>query len=437
MASIVVKRTRSVHASEKASANWLLYGGIKNLLRCDGAEVVEGIASYVVSQHRGLGLFARFIERTKKTPIPALVTLLAWTRSFLVVRPEGPLSGVAWMARLSNERRALEPLIASAPGLKWTELNFQSRISFGEALRLTLQNLKSVPRVYRIARRMHLQFDSFKAMRVIELFGYYARYLELFSHGSFDLALTSNHSNPHGIAFNLAARKCGVPVVLISHGMPVRPVARLKFDLAVVHCDAASRTYIDEGCQIDRVLIHGRKQNHVPMRAAPLPSQINVGIFLCKDVNELRLKTLVENLLANERVSRVLIRPHPKNLWVHIDSWIASREDARLYKTGGSTVLDDIKGLHVVFGGNSSVLIDAVTAGVPSAYVDHLDHGSSDLHGFIAAGLIYRSEVDPDFDEMRHFYRRPGWIQTLRQFANIDDDESAVFAAAVKIIRQD
>jgi hypothetical protein len=60
------------------------------------------------------------------------------------------------------------------------------------------------------------------------LLGYYARYFELFSQGNFDVALTSNHSNPHGIAFNLAARKCGVPVVLISHGMPVRPVARSK-----------------------------------------------------------------------------------------------------------------------------------------------------------------------------------------------------------------
>jgi hypothetical protein len=33
----------------------------------------------------------------------------------------------------------------------------------------------------------------------------------------------SSHSNPHGIAFNLAARRCGVPTVLITHGMPVRP----------------------------------------------------------------------------------------------------------------------------------------------------------------------------------------------------------------------
>ena len=413
----------------------LLYGGIKNLLRCDSAEVVEGIARYVISQHRSLRIVSRFVERTRTTPIPALVTLLAWIRSFLIVRPDGPLSGVAWIARLSNERRALQPFIASAPDLPWTELKFQSRISIRQALRLTLQNLTSIPRIYRISRRMHLHFDSFKAMRVIELLGYYARYVELFSQGVFAVAVTSNHSNPHGIAFNLAARKCGVPVVLISHGMPVRPVARLKYDLAVVHCATAAQTYLDEDCRIDRVLTHGRKQDHVPMRAAGLASQLNAGIFLCKDVNEQRLKVLVDNLLANDRVSRVVIRPHPKNLWTQMDAWIASHHDGRLCKSREASAVEDVKAVDVVFGGNSSVLIEAVTAGVPSAYVDHLDHGSPDLHRFVAAGLIYRTDVDPNLDELVGFYRQSGWEQRLRRFANIDEDESTVIANTVKSIR--
>jgi len=414
--------------------DWLLYRGIKNLLRCDEAEVVEEIARYVISQHRGLRVVSRFVERTRRTPIPALMTLMAWTRSFLVVSPEGPLRGIAWMARLSNERRALEPLIASAPELEWTELKFQSRISFHDVIRLTIKNLRSIPRVYKIARRMHLRFDSFKAMRVIELLGYYARYVELFTGGDFAVAVTSNHSNPHGIAFNLAAQKCGVPVVLISHGMPIRPVARLKYALGVVHCDAASQTYLDEGCQIERVLTHGRKCEYVPLRA--LPPQINVGIFLCKDVNEVRLKALVENLLANDRVARILIRPHPKNLWRNIDAWIASREDQRLSRSSGSIVSVDLKEPHLVFGGNSSVLIEAVTAGIASAYVDDLDHGPTDLHGFVAAGLICHSDVDPNLDEIARFYERPEWQQTLQRFANIVEDEATVMAKTVKAIAE-
>ena len=164
-----------------------LYGGIKNLLRCDEAEVVEGIARYVISQYRSVRVVSRVVELTKHTPFPALLTLLAWTRSFLAIRPEGPLVGAAWTARLSNERRAIEPLIAQAPELQWTELKFQSRISMRRALRLTLRNLRHIQRVYRIGRRMHLHFESFKAMRVIELLGFYARYVELFSQGNFKL----------------------------------------------------------------------------------------------------------------------------------------------------------------------------------------------------------------------------------------------------------
>lgn len=419
-----------------ANANYLLYGGIRNLLRCDEAEVVEEIARYVISQHTSLRLVSKFVEKTRNTPLPALLTLLAWTRSVLVVHQEGPLSGAAWMARLSNERHALEPVIALAPDLPWTEFKFRSRISIRSGLKLTIRNLRSIPQVYKIARRLHRQFESFKAMRVVELLGYYARYLELFRQGNFRLALTSNHSNPHGIAFNLAARKCGIPVVLISHGMPVRPVARLEYDLAVVHCEAARQTYVAEDCQIDRVLIHGRKQDHVVMREGSLPPQINIGVFLCKDVNEQGLNSLVENLISNDRVARILIRPHPKNLWPHLDSWISSHEDARLYKSCEATVMDDLKGIDVVFGGNSSVLIEAVTAGVPSAYIDHLDHGSADLHGFVAAGLIYRDDVVSDLNNILRFYQRPEWCNTLRSFANIDEDEATVLANAVGCIRQ-
>ena len=414
--------------------NPALYSGIKNLLRCDEAETVESIARYVISQHRAIRVVSRFVEITRHTPIPVLLTLLAWTRSYLSVSVDGPLVGIAWIARLSNERRAIEPLIAAGPELPWTELKFRPRISMSEVFSVTTKNFKSIPRVYRIARRMQARHESFKAMRVIELLGYYARYLELFTNGNFRLALTSNHSNPHGIAFNLAAQTCNVPVALISHGMPVRPVARLKYDLAVLHSAAAAQTYLDEGCRIERALLHGRKQDYVPMRTGPWPGQINVGIFLCKDVNEQRLKSLVDNLVKSDRVARILIRPHPKNLWRGLNSWIATRNDARLFLSGNSTVVDDLKGLNVVFGGNSSVLVESVTAGIPSAYVDALDYGTPDLHRFVETGLIYCSDVQPSLNAILRFYQRPGWSETLKTFANLDENEPTVQAKTIKVI---
>src|SRR6185503_3028508 len=144
-------------------ANCLLYSGIKNLLRSDEAEVVGGIARYVISQYRSVRFVSRLVELTKHTPFPALLTLLAWTRSFLAVCPEGPLVGAAWIARLSNERRALEPLIALSPELEWTELKFQSRMSMSAAFKLTLRNLKYIPRQH--PKNLWRNIDSWIASR--------------------------------------------------------------------------------------------------------------------------------------------------------------------------------------------------------------------------------------------------------------------------------
>ena len=286
----------------------------------------------------------------------------------------------------------------------------------------------SVRRAFRLARRLHRRYEFFKVLRVLELLGYYARYLALFRGGRFRLAVMSSHSNPHGIAFNLAARRCGVSVVLVTHGMPVRPVAQLSYDLALVHCEAARQTYEEEGCRLRRVLVHGRRQAHAPMSDAPLAERLSVGLFLCKDVNEERLRGLVERLLADTRVARVLIRPHPKNLWRGLEEWVESRREPRLGLSKGQTVFQDIASSDLVLAGNSSVLAEALTAGRPAAYVRGIDYGSYDLHAFVARGLVYEyaDERGLDTEAMRRFYLRPDWPSALRLFANVDEDEASV-----------
>ncbi|HEU4595178.1 MAG TPA: hypothetical protein VFS10_08400 [Pyrinomonadaceae bacterium] len=291
---------------------------------------------------------------------------------------------------------------------------------------------------YRLARRLHRRQEFFKVLRAVELVGYYARYLEIFRRGRFRLAVVSSHSNPHGIAFSLAARRCGVPVVLVTQGMPVRPVARLAFDLSVVHCEAARRTYVEEGCHLGRVFVHGRRTHHAPMPGELPAGRLSVGIFLCKDVNEGRLRALVERLLADPRVARVHVRPHPKNLWRGLDGWITSRAEPRLSRSAGASVFDDLAATDIVLAGNSSVLVEAVTAGRPAAYVPGIDHGSQDLHAFVARGLVCPFDDERGFDPEAwlRFYRRPAWTDALRLFANVDEDESAVTARVVEAVRE-
>ncbi|HEX8891441.1 MAG TPA: hypothetical protein VF779_19995 [Pyrinomonadaceae bacterium] len=426
----------------EASANetraYLLYRGIKSLLRCDEAEVVQGIARYVMSQHGSLRRGARLMERTKGTPLPASMAMLGGLNRFLEVHEGERMDGAVWIARLSNERRAIEKLPQLLPELGWTRWTFRRRPA-SSALSALSSSLRGWRRIFGIVKRLHRRIEFFRALRVAELIGYYTRYLNLFRSGRFSLAVMSSHSNPHGIAFNLAARRCGVPVVLITHGMPIRPVARLSYDLALVHCEAARQTYMEEGCRIDRVFLHGRRQEYSPMLAGEgtLPERMSVGIFLCKDVNEERLRSIVSRLQKDSRVSQILIRPHPKNLWLGLDAWIASLDDERVRRTTGDSVFHDLKASDIVLGGNSSVLVDAVTAGRPSGYVPGLDYGSRDLHSFVARGLIYPVDDEFSFDAeaIVRFYQRPDWSNALKLFANVDEDETSVLARVAASMR--
>ena len=427
-----MKPSRTAREIAETSANdhlaYLLCRGIKGLVRCDDAEVVQGIARYVMSQHGSLRRGARLMERAKGTPLPYSMALLGALNRFLEVHGGESMDGVVWIARLSNERRAIEKLPQLLPELGWTRWTFRRRPA-SSALSALPSILRGARRTFRIARRLHQRMEFFRTLRVVELIGYYTRYLNLFRSGRFSLAVMSSHSNPHGIAFNLAAKRCGVPVVLITHGMPIRPVARLSYDLALVHCEAARQTYMEEGCRMDRVFVHGRRQVYAPMPGGgTLPDRISVGIFLCKDVNEERLRAVVNRLQQDSRVSQILIRPHPKNLWLGLDAWIASLNDERVRRTTGNSVFHDLQASDIVLGGNSSVLVDAVTAGRPSGYVPKLDHGSLDLHSFVARGLIYPVEDDLSFDPeaMLRFYQRPDWPNALKLFANVDEDETAV-----------
>ena len=422
-----------------ASSNvGLLYCGIKNMLRCDDAEVVQGIAHYVISQHRGLRLLSVLIERTRNSAVPGVIAVIGWLRSFLSVRSGKHRDGGVWIARLGNERRAIETMLSFAPELCWTELKF-GLLPDAEALRALVRNF-APRRVFKLVRRLHRQHEFFKVLRVVEFIGYCTRYQEIFRQGRFSLAVMSSHSNPHGIAFNLAARQREIPVVLITHGMPIRPVARLSYDLAVVHCEAARQTYLAEGCRITRVLIHGRRQDHAQMPSDHL-QRLVVGVFLCKDVNEEGLRAIIAQLLSYPEVSGILIRPHPKNLWVGLSKWVASLNNERVSLDSNRSMFGDVEAADVVLAGNSSVLIDAVVAGRPGGYLTDLDHAPGDLHSFVERGLIYpvriaRGDSRWNPDAMLRFYQRPGWPDVLRLFANIDEDETAVAARAGAIMRE-
>src|SRR5262245_55926168 len=92
---------------------WLLCRGVKSILRCDEAEAVSGIASYVVTQRISLRLLSALIERTRRTVVPAAIAIIGGLKCFLEVHAGKRSEGVVWIARLGNERRAIEQHLRS------------------------------------------------------------------------------------------------------------------------------------------------------------------------------------------------------------------------------------------------------------------------------------------------------------------------------------
>jgi hypothetical protein len=278
-----------------------LYRGMKQLIVCDSGDVVAGIVDFVVSQHRIL----RLLERAMRpgNPLAIALILVNACRCFVGVDCVGA-GTVVVAARRPNERREVARLKRMVPDRDWADLVFRWRP--GPMLRAGRTLFRTIVcesrRATRLARILSRRYGVFRALRAMELVAYYRRYTELFEANSFQLAVMSSHSNPHGVALNLAAKQAGVPVVLITHGMPIRPIARLDYGLAIVECEASRQVYAEAGCRMNYVVVKSRKHDYAPMRRTPR-EDLTLGLFLSKDPTEAQIIRCLRLLVSDARVN--------------------------------------------------------------------------------------------------------------------------------------
>jgi len=124
-------------------------------------------------------------------------------------------------------------------------------------------------------------------------------------------------------------------------------------------------------------------------------------------------------------VTTVLVRPHPVNLWSRLATWTASLGDGRVRLLSTRSLDADVRDCDVVLAGNSTVLLDALVSGCPACYVRGFDHGPFDVQGFVRDGLVCELPEPPavDYDAVGAFYRRDGWPEILRHYADIDRND--------------
>jgi hypothetical protein len=425
--------------SPSPAARGILQRGVKNLLLCDGGDVVAGIVSFVLTQRPSLRVAAGALVRVRGTLLADAILLLNGMRCFVGVHHSGDTGQAVTVARLSNEKRAIAALRQAVPEQRRSEFAFDYRpLSVVRALPELARTIPAWRRIARISRHVSRRYDAFRAYRVVELLFYYERYVRLFAASRFRFAVMSSHSNPHGIALNLAARRLGVPVVLITHGMPVTPIAHLDYDLAIMECEASADVYRRAGCRLGRVIVKSRKRDYAPMVVQRSPDGgLRVGVFLSKDPVEGCFVSLVRALLRDSNVRRILVRPHPVNLWPGLAGCLTAMNDPRIRLSARNSILDDVRDCNVIMAGNSTVHADAVVAGRPACYVRGLDHAPYDVQSFVRDGLVYELERPDRFDQsaVDAFYAREQWRAALRRYADVDrsDEElGPIVAAAIR-----
>lgn len=296
--------------------------------------------------------------------------------------------------------------------------------------------LADLRRTTRLVRRLVRRFGVFRALRSVELIACYRRYVGLLDNRRFTLAVMSSHSNPHGIALHAAAHRFGIPVVLITHGMPVRPIARLDYELAIHECEASRRVYVEAGCRMNHTVIKSRRSEYRPLPRRWPAGWRRVAICLSKDPAADKVMACVRALLADPATQQVRIRPHPVNLWDGLADAVASLGDPRVSAHASTRLSDDVRACDLVLGGNSTVLLDALVAGTPACYVRGLDHGPHDVQGFVRDGLVYELPQLPPIDAgaVARFYSRREWPAILRRYAAVDlspDDVARAVQSAI------
>lgn len=399
-----------------------LLHGLRTQLHADSLETTQQMSRFVLGQRPGLRLLDRGLRQS--TRLASAFAILNAARCYLRMREHGPAGGILACAYRPNERRATDELRGILGTLPWCDIEIDLREVTGRALEFRPERLTSIARL--LARR----FEPFRMVRAIELLAFHQRLSLLLDRGDYRIAVMSSYSNPWGIALNIAARRRGIPVVLVMHGMPQSPLPRLDYDLAIVSNAAARDTLLRAGCRIDRFILKSGSAQYRPMAALPT-RDATVGVLLSKDPAPARVTAWLHALAHHPRIGKIVVRKHPANLWTGLEDAVGAR-----ISTEGST-LDAIRRCDLIVAGNSSVHVEAVAAGVPSVYVTDLD-GAGDVVGFEESGLVWPCD-DPaalDLDAIDPFYARPAWRTVLGRYVNLDQTDADVAAETRAAFRE-
>jgi len=231
------------------------------------------------------------------------------------------------------------------------------------------------------------------------------------------IAVVANDHSPSQVGFAMAMESLGVPVIYIQHAEVSDAFPPLDFTASVLRNRVSLDTYQGVGPIKGRTFVVSRSFEAAAFREVlqKTSGEAIVGIYPTSRCDTAIIRKVVDSLKRNPAVKDYFVKPHPNSATKF------SREEEKYFQIR-TAVPDDG---HIAIVGNSSVVIDLLSRGVPVYQLFALDKVMPDYYGFVKTGLapaIEYSDLEKAF-WARNFYDE-GWLERAARFdPSIEDDQ--------------
>ena len=147
----------------------------------------------------------------------------------------------------------------------------------------------------------------------------------------------------------------------------------------------------------------------------------SIGIALKSNINDEGLISLLEELFAKEWVREIVVRYHPSTRPAHY----VTQNEKITYKVSKGEAENFFESIDLLISGSTSLVKEALLAGVPVAYNAFLDApGGEDYYAYRSQGIIYDLEggvfKKDILKKVDLFYNKREWKEVRDQWVSRD-----------------
>lgn len=209
---------------------------------------------------------------------------------------------------------------------------------------------------------------------------------------SYKIHFTANDHSPIPVALTVICLKYNLSTIYFQHGSISRYFPELIFDLSVLHNQKSLDLYsldnsrnIGKGFVLSRNLIEPLEKVLGKLKRIQEKSKNHVVIYLTAIFNKEELLDLVVSLKNDIYVESVYIKFHPS---------ISSNHKNFILDILSISACETIPTFdHIAIIGNSSVLLELLSSGIPSLNCFALDSVENDYYGFVASGIATQMRI--------------------------------------------